>query len=104
MKAKKQNTSSKNRDDLKSIQYCDLATGEDLKLRLIANLLLQAGVSLEADDAQEIGNTIRDYINKRMLLDHYFWGRAIPEKYLSEHEKLKELSRIELWINTNERL
>lgn len=104
MKSKKQNTSSRESEDKKSVQYCDLATGEDLKLRLIANLLLQAGDALEADDAQEIGSTIRAYLNKRILLDHFFWGRVIPAKHLPEQEKLKELARIELWINTNESL
>jgi len=70
----------------KRICYIDSSSKNDETLLLIANLLAQTGQPLEADDVRRVGDLIRDYLNKKILIDHYFWDRSLRLCMLSERE------------------
>ncbi len=59
------------------IRYIDYSCKNDETLLLVANLLVQTGKALESDDVRRIGDLIRDYMNEKILIDHYFWGRSL---------------------------
>lgn len=67
--------------------YCDMSLSNELKLKLISNLLIQSSEGLDVEDARELGCLIRSFLLKKILLDNHFWKRAIPKNIVSDEEK-----------------
>ncbi len=80
----------------KIVQYCDLSSGEELTLRLLSNLLVQTSEGLEAADVREVGFLLKSFLDQKLFLDHFFWGREIPESLCSKIEIRKKIRLFEL--------
>lgn len=74
------------KDNIKPQQYTDISSNEDSKLRIIANLLMQSESFLEVKDTKELGHYINDYLDKKCLIDHFFWNRSLISCKFSEVE------------------
>jgi hypothetical protein len=63
--------------------YFDEVGGHDLRLRFIADMCMAAHDKIEAvESIDELGAMIREYIERRRLLEHYFLGRPVdPEAF-----------------------
>lgn len=76
------------------LEFCDLSYDLDTRLRFIADLA-QAARSQELifeDCISEFGNDVLEYLGRRMVLEHVFFGRSLRFAQL-ETQKLKA----ELW-------
>ena len=87
-------------DDLSIMEYCDLSSSEESKMRLIANLLLQASDGLASSDAAETGHQIRCFLEKKILLDHLFFGRTAPRDLMSHEQFSSEIAILKKRIFT----
>jgi len=58
-----------------SVKYCDLSSKNDHQLKLMSSMLLKLDDVLEVKELKSLGEIIDTYINQKILLDHYFWGR-----------------------------
>jgi hypothetical protein len=76
------------RNDLKqlSVKYCDLSSKNDHQLKLISSMLLKLDDVLEIKELKILGEVIDSYINQKILLDHYFWGRNYRISNLNKEE------------------
>lgn len=71
---------------LKCITYSDLSSDNDHQLQLISSLLLKMNDSLEKKEAKTLGQYLDAYLNKKIILDHYFWKRVIDLCNLNNEE------------------
>ncbi len=85
------------------LQYCDLASDEDMKMRLVAALLLQTKYELAVDKVIEVGKLLDDYLNKKLVIDHHFWKRSLASSTLSVPELKAELSRLIIILHGDQR-
>lgn len=58
-------------------EYSDLSSDNDSQARLIVSLLLNINGELEITELKILGKMLDDYINNKILLDHYFWKRSL---------------------------
>ncbi len=96
MKNKKEN------EKLRVLQYCDLSAGEEWRLRLIANLLLQVNGSLETDELNELGFQINHFLEMKIALDHLFWERPVSGNVMTKERLSSEIKIIKQKFNTKE--
>jgi hypothetical protein len=69
-----------------SVKYCDLSSNNDNQLKLMSSMLLKLNDVLEVKELKILGEIIDTYINQKILLDHYFWGRDYRISNLSKEE------------------
>ena len=78
------------------IQFCDLSSHLDRSLSLLARLAEIAHSEHDTDEnLPELGLSLSEYLGKRVVLEHVFFGRCIPVNGVN---RLYELSlKAELW-------
>ena len=74
------------------LQYCDLTSKEDAQLRLVANLLLISSDSMEVQDQKVLGEIFSAYLDRKCIVDHFFWGRFLSSTRM-------EQDQIEAWCS-----
>lgn len=84
-------------------QYIDLATGADAKLSMVAQLLDCASPNGDphANLLHEIGHSISEYLVKKRVIDHIFFGRTITSYQLSESDLRAEFLRVQMHIKAD---
>lgn len=84
----------KNTNVIDLVSYCDISSEEELKLRLIGCLLSKCSEELDSNEVKEVGFLIVQYLQKKMVIDHYFFGRTVPKKYFSEEQRKDAISQL----------
>ena len=74
------------------VSYCDISSEEELKLRLIGCLLTKCSEELDPNEVREVGWLIIQHLQKKMIIDHYFFGRTVSKEYFSEGQKREALT------------
>ena len=70
----------------KCVKYSDLSSDNDHQLQLISSLLLKVTDALEIKEARTLGQFLDNYINKKIILDHFFWMRSVNLCNLNDEE------------------
>lgn len=69
-----------------ALQFVDLSSRDDSDLRLLGNILRACSNDpLDGESLQTVGFKIIEYLDRKIIKDHYFWGR--PLTYYSGSEK-----------------
>jgi len=79
------------------LEFCDLSHSLDSKLRLMADLT-QASDSdriIFDDSLAAIGDELIEYLDKRILLEHVFFGRSIKRVQLESQKMKAEIWRLQ---------
>lgn len=94
LKAKK---SEKEGRDLKSLRFIDESFLLDKELQLIGSLSEVAGRhdKIDAEMVQEIGLSILSYLERRTILESFFYGRRLPF-HMDEVKQRAEFLRLRL--------
>jgi len=79
-----------------SVRYQDAVFSDDYQLRMLANLLLcvQEIEGLDVESVREIGHAIDNFINRKIVREHYFFGRSLNSCTLSDTDLHAEIHRI----------
>ena len=75
------------------IEFCDLSCDLDRGLSLIA-ALLEAVQDANPDFSSETGHFVNEYLGKRAVLEHVFFGRSLRSARLEASKLKAELWRI----------
>lgn len=67
-------------------KYSDLSSDNDHHLQLISSLLLKVSDVLEVKEARTLGLYLDTYLNKKIILDHFFWMRGVELCNLNDEE------------------
>lgn len=70
----------------KCVKYWDLSSDNDHHLQLISSLLLKVNDVLEVKEARTLAQYLDSYLNKKIILDHCFWIRAVDLCNLSDEQ------------------
>jgi hypothetical protein len=72
-----------------AIRFVDISSQDDSDLRLLGNMLRACNNDLlESESLQVIGFKIIEYLNRKILKDHLFWGRPLTS-YSGSDKELK---------------
>jgi|GEM_PF-2606598 len=75
------------------IEFCDLSSDLDRGLSLVAGLL-EAMQDANDDISSETGHFVHEYLGKRAVLEHVFFGRSLISARLEASKLKAELWRI----------
>lgn len=89
-----------------AVRYLDISCHDDYALRMIANLLVCAKEmdSLDLESVNELGHTIDEYINKKVVREYYFFGRTLKSCKLSAPDLGAEIHRVHAKVKESEEL
>ena len=78
------------------IHYCDLSSNLDSKLRFFSDLAQATDPEkIIFDDCMaEFGESVIEYLGKRTLLEHVFFGRTLTRVQLEDADVKAELWRL----------
>lgn len=76
------------------LMYRELMAKEEERLSLLSHLLSQTSEMLEQRDVRRLGDILRDYLDHKSLLDHYFLEAPLNDCGYSESEIKAEIERL----------
>jgi hypothetical protein len=91
---------SDNNFDTKCLNYSDLSLDNDHHLKLISSLLLNSQDALDVKDTKTLGLYLLKYLNKKIVLDYYFWQRSYGLYNIGEEEIKNVLGEIKNKFNS----
>jgi hypothetical protein len=79
------------------LEFCDLSYDLDARLRLLADLAqaTESNRIIFDDCLSELGNQLLEYLGKRVLLEHVFFGRNLKLIGLDHQEIKAEIWRLQ---------
>ena len=83
-----------------ALLYEDISADMDRPLRLLSDLLLAVHHTEVVDDdaIESIGFFLRDFMNKKLVYEHYIFGRSLQDCTFSDAEVSGELCKITLQL------
>ncbi len=89
-----------------AMRYQDIVCQDDYRLRMIANLLLniQDLECFDVESLEEIAHTIDEYINRKIVREHYFFGRTLRSCTFDSVELGAEIHRVHARIKKSENI
>lgn len=87
-------------------QYIDIVCHDDYRLRMIANLLHCAKDQdiFDMESLEEIALLIEEFVNKKIVREHYFFGRTLRPCLFNDADLSAELHRVHATMKESERI